>query len=86
MKNLFGVLKYVKGYWRYGMWNILFNILSVIFGLFSLTMVKPFLDLITEKDPAAYSKILEKGVPKIGTSIESLTGYLNYHLSGLIVP
>ncbi|MCX6310946.1 MAG: ABC transporter ATP-binding protein [Bacteroidetes bacterium] len=85
MKNLFGVLKYVKGYWRYGMWNILFNILSVIFGLFSLTMVKPFLDLITEKDPAAYSKILEKGVPKIGTSIESLTGYLNYHLSGLIV-
>ncbi|CAN5215286.1 ABC transporter ATP-binding protein [soil metagenome] len=85
MKNLFGVLKYVRGYWRYGIWNILFNILSVVFGLFSLTMVKPFLDLITEKDPDAYSKILAKGVPAVGTSIESLTGFLNYYLSGLIV-
>ncbi len=85
MKNLFGVLKYVRGYWRYGIWNILFNILSVIFGLFSLTIVKPFLDLITEKDPLAYSKILAAGEPPIGTSIESLTGYLNYHLSGMII-
>src|ERR1041385_716774 len=84
MKNFFGVLKYVKGYWRYGTWNIIFNILSVIFGLFSLTMVKPFLDLITEKDPNVYSRILSQGEPKFGASVKSLTDYLNYHLSGLI--
>ena len=85
MKNLFGVLKYVKGYWRYALWNILFNILSVVFGLFSLTIVKPFLDLITEKDASTYSTILSKGEPALGASIENLTAYLNYQLSGLII-
>ncbi len=85
MKNLFGVLKYVKGYWRYGIWNIIFNILSVVFGLFTLGMILPFLGLIIEKDPEAYTKILQKGAPAFGLSSNQLSEYLNYHFSVLIV-
>lgn len=85
MKKLFGVLKYVRGYWRFGIGNIISNILSVVFGLFTLGMILPFLDLITEKDPEAYSKILAKGIPPMGLSASSLLEYLKYHFSGLIV-
>ncbi len=85
MKNLFGVLKYVRGYWRYGIWNIFFNILSVIFGLFTLVIVKPFLDLIAVNSEITYTKIYQQGEPTLGFSQETLTGYLNYHFSELFV-
>ena len=46
MRKFFGVLKYVKGYWNYAILNITFNILSVIFSLFSLAMLFPFLQVL----------------------------------------
>ncbi|HEU4718893.1 MAG TPA: ABC transporter ATP-binding protein [Bacteroidia bacterium] len=85
MKNFFGVLKYVRGYWRYGWLNIFFNILSVIFGLFTLGMIKPFLDLITVKSDDVYQKILAEGKPSLGASFNSVMKYLNYEFSDLIM-
>jgi subfamily B ATP-binding cassette protein MsbA len=85
MKNLFGVLKYVRGYWRFGIWNIFFNILSVIFGLFTLVIVKPFLDLIAVNSEETYLKIYQEGPPAIGFSQEAMTKYLNYEFSDLFV-
>lgn len=46
MKNLFAVLRYVHGYWRFAALNIFFNILSVIFGIFSIAMLFPFLQVL----------------------------------------
>jgi len=46
MRKYFKILKLVKPYWRFALLNILFNILSVIFSLVSLTMVVPFLGLL----------------------------------------
>lgn len=46
MKKYFRILKLVKPYWRFASLNIMFNILSVIFSLVSLTMVVPFLGLL----------------------------------------
>lgn len=40
------LLRLVKPFWKYALLNIIFNILSVIFGLFSLTMIIPFLQLL----------------------------------------
>jgi ABC-type multidrug transport system fused ATPase/permease subunit len=85
MKNLFGVLKYVNGYWRYGIGNIVFNILSVVFGVFSLVMIIPFLQLLVEESDARYTAILAKGHPAVGLSIDSVSSYFNYELSSLIV-
>ncbi len=85
MKNLFGVLKFVRGYWWYGIWNIIFNILSVVFGLFTLGMILPFLSLITEKNPETFALNLKNGPPDFGLSMEKATTYLNYYFSDLIV-
>jgi ATP-binding cassette, subfamily B, bacterial MsbA len=46
VKNLFAVLRYVHGYWRYAILNIFFNILSVVFGIFSIAMLFPFLQVL----------------------------------------
>ncbi|MBI3510653.1 MAG: ABC transporter ATP-binding protein [Bacteroidetes bacterium] len=85
MKNLFGVLQYVRGYWRYGIGNIISNILSVVFGVFTLAMILPFLDLLIYKSNAEYSSILAQGKPKLGLSVDSLTKYFNYEFSGIIL-
>jgi subfamily B ATP-binding cassette protein MsbA len=83
MKNLFGVLKYVNGYWRYGIWNIVFNILSVIFSLFSLTLIMPFLNLLFQPD-SDLAKILSKGPPDFHFSVTAATDYFYYHLTTII--
>lgn len=85
MKNFFGVLTYVKGYWRYAWLNIFFNILSVVFNLFSLLSVIPLLQLLfTAKTEEFYANVA-KGEPEIGRSINSLLEWVNYQFSVYIV-
>lgn len=85
MKNLFGVLRYVRGYWRYGILNITFNILHVIFSLFSLTMVIPFLNLLFLSESGKYQEILTKGAPDLTFNINTAVDSFNYYLANLIV-
>jgi ABC-type multidrug transport system fused ATPase/permease subunit len=85
MKSIFGVLKYVRGYWRYGIGNILCNLFSVIFGVFSLVMILPFLQLLIEEGNTRYQEIVAKGKPLPGLSIDALSGYFNFELSSLIL-
>lgn len=81
MKNFFGVLKYVHGYWRYAGLNIFFNVLSVVFNLFSLLSVIPLLTLLfTSKTEEFYARVAE-GEPKIGRSVNSLLEWVNYKFS-----
>jgi subfamily B ATP-binding cassette protein MsbA len=83
MKNLFGVLKYVNGYWRYGTLNIVFNILSVIFSLFSLTLIVPFLNMLFQPD-SELTKVLQKGPPSFHFSTTAATDYFSYYLTTII--
>ena len=46
MKDFFRILNYVKPYWVYGILNIFFNILTILFSLVSITMIIPFLGLL----------------------------------------
>jgi ATP-binding cassette, subfamily B, bacterial MsbA len=46
VRNYFRLLRYVGVYKGYALLNILSNVLSVIFSLFSLTMVAPFLNVL----------------------------------------
>lgn len=85
MKNFFGVLRYVNGYWRYAWLNIFFNILSVIFNLFSLLSVIPLLQLLFTNDTAVYAQTAAKGEPAIGHSVKSLLEWVNYKISAYIV-
>src|SRR6218665_1014581 len=84
MKKFFGVLRYVKGYWGYASLNILFNILSVIFSLFSLAMLFPFLQVLLFADDDMLRKTIEKGLPSFTLSAASLTDNVNYYLAKVI--
>lgn len=80
MKKFFGVLRYVKGYWRYAILNIVFNILSVVFSLFSILMLLPFLKILFSNDPNALQAIAAKE-PVFSFSTSGLLDLLNHTLA-----
>jgi subfamily B ATP-binding cassette protein MsbA len=81
MKNFFGVLKYVRGYWRYGSLNIIFNILQVFFNLFSLITVIPLIKLLFSSDPEVFQKTVAAGEPVVGVSMNKAIDWVNYKIS-----
>ena len=85
MKRFFHILNYVRGYWGYGVLNVIFNILSVIFSLFSLTLIAPFLNLLFLTQEEEYETILAKGIPVLKLSVESLKDTFYYYLSSAII-
>ncbi|MFH1004550.1 MAG: ABC transporter ATP-binding protein [Bacteroidota bacterium] len=85
MKKFFYTLSYIKGYWRYALLNIFFNIFSVIFSLFSLTMIAPFLELLFLKHDNEYRDIVNKGVPALTFSVQSCIDNFYFYLSRIIL-
>jgi len=55
MEYFLRILKYIKPYLPFALMNILFNVLSVLFSLFSLTMVVPFLGILFETQEKVYN-------------------------------
>ncbi|MBC7861635.1 MAG: ABC transporter ATP-binding protein [Bacteroidia bacterium] len=84
MKKFFGILRYIKGYWNYGILNIVCNIFSVIFGLFSLTLVAPFLTFLFQSDTSRIDEIINKGKPLVKISADSVINQFNYYLAVFI--
>lgn len=84
MKKFFGVLRYVNGYWNYATLNIIFNILSVVFSLFSIAMLFPFLQVLLFADDTMLRTTLGKGTPAFHLSAASLTDNVNYYLARII--
>ncbi len=81
MKSIFGILQYVKGYWRYAILNIVFNIISALFSLFSIAMLFPFLQVLFSNDSKKMDAILQMGQPEFHFSSESIINNINYILS-----
>jgi ATP-binding cassette, subfamily B, bacterial MsbA len=84
MRKFFGVLRYVKGYWNYAFFNIFFNILSVIFSLFSIAMLLPFLQVLLLADNKKVEEILNKGEPVFRLSAAGITDTVNFLLAKTI--
>lgn len=78
MKNFFGILRYVKGYWRYAIWNIIFNIFSVIFSFFSIALLFPFLNVLFSNNSKEVTEMLAAGEPRLVISKDSITAYIKY--------
>ena len=85
MKNFFGILRYVNGYWKYAILNIVFNILSVVFSLFSLSMVAPFLNLLFLTSDAELAKQLSNVPMEFSFSVKSFIEYINHYLAQIII-
>lgn len=67
------------------MLNALFNIIAVVFSLFSLTMVAPFLDLLFLKGGDEYAKRLAEGKPRFEVSIEWAIDSFYYYFTSVIM-
>lgn len=78
MKRFSTILKYLKDQKGSIALYISFNLLSVLFSLFSLAMLGPFLQLLFYKEKLMTAK------PELTFSANSLLEYLKYYLSTLI--
>ena len=85
MRKFFGVLKYVNGYWNYGILNIVFNILSAIFSLFSIAMLFPFLQVLLLKNDASLQLAIQNGPPAFNLAGNNPTEIVNYYLSKVVI-
>ncbi|MDP3930365.1 MAG: ABC transporter ATP-binding protein [Bacteroidota bacterium] len=78
MKGYIKFLRYTLPYKGLAALNVFFNIFSIIFSLFSIALIFPFLGLLFGKTALVTVK------PAFEFSSESLSGLLNFHLSEII--
>ena len=81
MKNLSKIFKYVIPYWGFAALNIICNILSVIFSLFSLTMVYPFLQILFETDKTIK---VPSVMPHFALNTQTILNIFYYEIGQLI--
>ena len=85
MRKFLTILTYVKAYKKQAFLNVFFNLISVFFSLFSITMVAPFLNLLFLKSKDDYSQVILNGAPEFNISISSFIDSFNYYITKIIV-
>ncbi len=85
MKTYFRIIRLVRPYLGYALLNAFFNIMSVVFNLFSLTMVAPFLDLLFLKSDQDYADKIAAGAPPVSLSVDSLVDNFYFFFTSVIV-
>ena len=79
MKKFYRVLSYIKPYLGFAGLNVLFNVLTVVFSLFSFTLLVPFLNLL-------FGQVaLVEHEPVLEFNTRSFLDYLNYEISQIII-
>lgn len=78
MKLIYQLLGYIRKHWIYAVLNIVFNVLAVIFSLFSLTMVIPFLQLLFDRTRLVHEP------PQWKLNTDTVVQYFNYLITGII--
>ena len=78
MKDFLRVLNFAKPYWIYAVFNIVFNILMVLFSLVSITMIIPFLGLLFGTQEKVYQ------APPLTFSTTSITENFYFQITQII--
>jgi len=78
-KTFSRVLTYVKPYWGSIVLNLVFNLITIFFSLFSFALVGPFLNLLFKEGSV---EVVAK--PEFSLTSDYLMGYLNWFMSDLI--
>ena len=78
-RNFRRILHYVKPYWFSVLMNIVFNILAIVFSLFSFSMIVPFLNLLFNPDNLTIIK------PEFALDTDTLLAMLDYYVSYIII-
>ncbi len=79
MKKFYRILAYIKPYYGYAGLNIIFNLLTIVFSLFSFALLIPFLNLLFGIDDL----VIEK--PELAFNTKALLDSLNYEISQVII-
>lgn len=79
MKKFYRVLAYIKPYWGYALLNMLFNLLTIVFSLFSMTLLVPFLNLLFSTEALVTTK------PEFALNADTIIQILNYYISQVII-
>ena len=78
-RNFRRILHYVKPYWFSVLMNIVFNILAIVFSLFSFSMIVPFLNLLFNPDNLTTVR------PEFALDTDTLLAMLDYYVSYIII-
>jgi len=78
MKDFFKVLGFAKPYWIYAIFNIVFNILTVLFSLVSISMIIPFLGLLFGTQEKVHH------APSLSFSANSIKDNFYYQITQII--
>ena len=85
MKNIKRIVQYLKGYWGFASLNIVFNLISSVFSLFSISMLLPFMQILFLEDTSKLQEAFAKGAPALHLSADSLVDALNYVLAKVVI-
>jgi subfamily B ATP-binding cassette protein MsbA len=80
MKRFLKLLKYIFPYKKQVFAHLTFNIMSVFFSLFSITMAIPFMNILFQKDIRVYAEDLEP----FALNANSLEQHFYYFLTNII--
>jgi subfamily B ATP-binding cassette protein MsbA len=78
MKKLHRIIAYIFPYWGSLIANLFFNLMAIVFSLFSLALLIPFLNLLFGINKLVTQK------PVLTMNTRSVLEYLNYYISQII--
>ena len=78
MKNYFRLIRYIRPYKSRAITSVVFNLLTVVFSLFSLTMIVPFLNVL-------FSQERNYVLKPWSSSVKDLLNNFNYYLSDFVI-
>lgn len=79
-KSFSRILSYVKPYWASIVLNVVFNLVTIFFSLFSFALIVPFLNLLFKTE--AIEAVTK---PTFKLTTDYLLSYLNYFMSTMIL-
>ncbi|MDG2226696.1 MAG: ABC transporter ATP-binding protein, partial [Flavobacteriales bacterium] len=78
MKNLFNLIRLVGPYKKAVGLNLMFNLLGMLFSLFSFAMVIPLLRVLFNTNSDQFAEVIAKYEETASVNQEGILEYINY--------
>ncbi|PKP52280.1 MAG: antibiotic ABC transporter ATP-binding protein [Bacteroidetes bacterium HGW-Bacteroidetes-1] len=78
MNKFYRTISFAKPYWGFALLNVFFNLLVIVFSLFSFALLVPFLNLLFGSEELVTTQ------PEFSLSTDALLASLNYQISTII--
>lgn len=85
MKNLFKLIQLVGPYKKAVGLNLFFNVLGMVFSLFSFAMIIPLLRVLFNTNAAQFSEVISKYENPTSLSQGGILEYINYLMATIVV-